>query len=88
MRMAFQPGEADFSGLGGARAFFIDAVFHKALVEVNEAGAEAAAATAVVMGRSVPMRPTFKADRPFIFLIRNNTTGSILFMGRVMEPLE
>jgi serpin B len=73
---------------------YITKVLHKAFVEVNEKGTEAAAATAVIMAvpSSAPIRvaftPTFKADRPFIYLIRDRVTGSILFMGRMMEPTQ
>ena len=72
----------------GSRDLFISAVVHKAYVEVNEEGTEAAAATGVVMkvtSIGVPP-PVFKADHPFIFLIRDNQTGSILFLGRVTNP--
>jgi serpin B len=66
----------------------ISAVIHQAYVDVNEEGTEAAAATAVVMGlKSVPDRvPVFRADRPFVFLIRDARSGSILFLGRMMDP--
>jgi serpin B len=80
-------GGADFSGMDGTRSLFIDKVVHKAFVDVNEEGTEAAAATAVLMVRGMPAPPaTFRADHPFLFLIRDNTTGSILFLGRVLEP--
>ena len=60
---------------------------HKAFVDVNEAGTEAAAATGVAVGQSsAPPPATFNADHPFVFLIRENRTGSILFMGRVANP--
>ncbi len=66
---------------------FISHVVHKAFVDVNEAGTEAAAATAVLMERLSNPRPaTFRADHPFIYMIRDNRTGSILFMGRVVDP--
>jgi serpin B len=76
--------KADFSGMTGNRELFISAVVHKAYVEVNEEGTEAAAATGVAMKlTSVPLPPpVFKADHPFVFLIRDNHTGSILFIGR------
>ena len=75
---------ADFSGMDGTRSLFISAVVHQAFVEVNEEGAEAAAATAVVMARGLPMAPpVFRADHPFLFLLRDRRTGGILFMGRV-----
>jgi len=65
-------------------------VLHKAYIEVNEKGTEAAAATAVVMRPSgVPIQEPpreLRADHPFLFLIRDSATGSILFMGRVMRP--
>jgi len=79
--------DADFSGMTGERDLFISSVFHKAFVAVDEEGSEAAAATAVVMKRtSVPTGPVFRADRPFMFLIRDEVTGAILFMGRVVAP--
>lgn len=80
---------ADFSGMTGGKDLFISSVFHKAFVAVNEEGSEAAAATAVVMKRtSVEMGPEFRADRPFMFMIRDDMTGAILFMGRVAAPSE
>lgn len=82
-------GKADFSGMTGKKDFCISAVIHKAYVDVNEEGTEAAAATAVVMKTTAIMRPlVFRADRPFLFLIRDNLTGSILFIGRVTNPKE
>ncbi len=85
---AFSPN-ADFSGMNGRRDLFISAVIHKAYVDVNEEGTEAAAATAVTMKLTSvgPTRvPVFQADHPFLFLIRDNHSGSILFIGRVMNP--
>jgi serpin B len=80
--------KADFSGMTGNKELFISAVVHKAYVEVNEEGTEAAAATGVAMKlTSVPLPPpVFKADHPFVFLIRDNHTGSILFLGRTANP--
>ncbi|MBN2271321.1 MAG: serpin family protein [Sedimentisphaerales bacterium] len=86
---AFAPREADFSGMNGRKDLFISAVVHEAYVEVNEEGTEAAAATGVVMRlTSVPMDrpPVFRADHPFLFVIRHKQTGSILFIGRVTNP--
>jgi len=72
----------------GGKHLYITKVIHQAFIEVNEEGSEAAAATAVVMGtKSAPIRlAEFKADRPFIFLIRHKATGSILFLGRITNP--
>ena len=84
---AFELPPADFSGMSGYKDLYITKVVHKAIIEVNEEGSEAAAATGVVMGtKSVMHKPVFKADRPFLFMIRHNETGSILFMGRVANP--
>ncbi|MHC4982172.1 MAG: serpin family protein [Planctomycetota bacterium] len=85
---AFDPEKADFSGMNGRKDLFISAVVHKAFVEVNEEGTEAAAATGVAISvTSVqPQPPVFRADHPFLFLIRHEKTGTILFMGRVMNP--
>jgi serpin B len=85
---AFSP-QADFSGMTGSRDLYISHVVHKAYVDVNEEGTEAAAATAVIMSKtSMPAPPlVFKADHPFIFLIRDNQTGSILFLGRLANPI-
>jgi serpin B len=81
-------GKADFSGITGNRDLFISAVVHKAYVDVNEEGTEAAAATGVTMKLTSigTPPPVFKADHPFIFLIRDNQTGSILFLGRLENP--
>jgi len=80
--------QADFSGMGWPKgALWIAQIKHKAFCEVNEEGTEAAAATAVSMANSVPPPPpTFRADHPFIYMIRDNETGSILFMGRLVNP--
>ena len=88
MSDAFAPGRADFSGMDGTRELFIQAVVHKAFVDVNEEGTEAAAATGVVVGVTSigPPPVVFRADHPFLFLIRDNETGSILFIGRVANP--
>ena len=88
MRDAFSP-RADFSGMNGKRDLFISEVVHKALVEVDEEGTEAAAATAVIM-RATALPPTRRIevtiDRPFLFVIRDVPTGAVLFVGRVVEP--
>jgi serpin B len=79
---------ADFSGMDGSKELFIGAVLHKAFISVNEQGTEAAAATAVIMQLKALSFPSvvFRADHPFVFLIRENSTGSILFIGRVVNP--
>lgn len=84
----FDGGRANFAGMTSQRDLYLDAVLHKAFVEVNEEGTEAAAATAAAMAmRAATSRPVvFRADHPFLFLIRENSVGSILFMGRVENP--
>lgn len=89
MEDAFNSGKADFSGIFGKKdGLAIAAVVHKTFVDVNENGTEAAAATAVVMARSIqlPAQIEFRVNRPFLFLIRENTSGVILFLGRVTHP--
>jgi serpin B len=78
---------ADFSGMTASRDLFISEVVHKAYVDVHEEGTEAAAATGVVMATLVhfPSR-VFRADHPFVFMIRDFRSNSILFMGRVNDP--
>jgi len=85
---AFMPEQADFSGINGRRDLFIGAALHQAFVDVHEEGTEAAAATAIAAGvRSAVTPPLiFRADHPFLFLIRDNASGSILFLGRMMNP--
>lgn len=93
------PNGAQFPGMNPsedpAHQLFIGAVLHKAWVEVSERGTEAAAATAVMMApggampeqpKMIPFVPVFRADRPFLFLIRDTKSGAILFMGRVTAP--
>jgi serpin B len=90
MAAAFGPG-ADFSGMS-SRGLFISEVVHKAFVEVDEEGTEAAAATAVIMKRAAAAVNgevvKFTADHPFVFVIRDNEVGSMLFIGRVVNPTE
>ncbi|XP_078385086.1 leukocyte elastase inhibitor-like [Oculina patagonica] len=83
----FIPGKADLSGIS-TEPLFVSKVVHKAFVEVNEEGTEAAAATAIGVNTfSMPLpKPVFKADHPFLFLIRHNDSGAILFLGRLMRP--
>lgn len=88
MSLAFGDG-ADFSGMDGTKNLFIKDVIHKAFVDVNEKGTEAAAATGVIVAtksKPAPRIPVFRADHPFLFVIRDMKTKSIFFMGRLAEP--
>ena len=81
-------GGADFSGMTGSRGLWISEVVHKAFVSVDEEGTEAAAATVVAVPTSGPSKEPIEVtvDRPFIFLIRDTGTGTVLFLGRVSNP--
>jgi len=85
MTNAFDETKADLSGIDGTRQLHISEVIHKAYIEVNEEGSEAAAASAVAIALMC-MPPQFRADNPFMFLIRDKRSGVILFMGRVANP--
>jgi serpin B len=85
MPVAFS-NEADFSGMDGRRFLFISDVVHQAFISVDEAGTEAGAATAVIMSGMGEPPDEINLDRPFIYLIRDIQTGTILFMGRVLDP--
>lgn len=81
--------KADLSGMTREERLFLSGAFHKAFVAVDEEGTEAAAATAVITTSAEldpPKPPVFKADHPFLFLVRHRNTGTILFMGRVSDP--
>ena len=84
---AFTP-EADLSGIAGAPGdLMVDAVVHKAFVAVDERGTEAAAATGIgVVLTSYTPPAVFQADRPFVFLIQDDASGLVLFMGRLADP--
>jgi serpin B len=89
MADAFSAKKADFSGIDGSRGLFISIVAHKAFVDVNETGTEAAAATGVVGNQESDegqVIPEFRADHPFVFLIRDRRSDSILFLGRLVDP--
>jgi serpin B len=87
MTDAFVPLQADFSGMDGTNQLYIGDVLHKAFIAVDEKGTEAAAATVVMMmAASLPMGIELTIDRPFFFVIRDVPTGTILFMGRVVDP--
>jgi serpin B len=90
MSTAFDSKKADFSGMDGTRTLFIQNVIHKVYVDVNEDGTEAAGATAVVIGRHAapPKGAVVRADHPFVFLLRDNRSGSILIVGRVVDPMK
>ncbi|PZV19390.1 MAG: proteinase inhibitor I4 serpin, partial [Leptolyngbya sp.] len=90
MGIAFEPGQADFSGLTELEAF-ISQVRHKTFIEVNEAGTEAAASTSIgIMPTSMPMPPAdpfeMVVDRPFVAAIRDRNTGVLLFVGAIVDP--
>jgi serpin B len=88
MPAAFAPN-ADFSGMDGTKNLYVRSVYHKAWGEVNEEGTEAAAATVAVAEEKAvlepPKRPIFRADHPFVFLIRERQSGAILFLGRLLD---
>jgi len=88
MGIAFDPDNADFRGLKDPIPgnTYIDEVLHKAFISVDESGTEAAAATAVMMADKAAMAMNIDLNHPFVFLIQDNETGLILFMGRVMDP--
>jgi serpin B len=90
MNAAFDPSLADFSGMDGNRDLFITNVLHKAFVAVDEKGTEAAAATGVIVGTtSMPPPPVpFAVDRPFIFILYENSSKAVLFMGKVNDPTQ
>ncbi|NOY65635.1 MAG: serpin family protein [Nitrospirae bacterium] len=80
--------DSDFSGITVRKDFFINQIVHSAFIDINEEGTEAAAAMAIstLRGGGISMPKTFRADHPFVFLIRENQTGSILFIGRIINP--
>ena len=89
MSDAFHPGRADFSGIDGKRDLFVSDALHQAVISVDEKGSEASAATAIIIGTTgYPVGPalTLAIDHPFVFLIRDQQTGLILFMGKVLDP--
>ena len=93
MRQAFDAEAADFGGIAVPRSaeerLFISEAYHQAFVKVDEVGTEAAAATAIDMavgGMPPPSPPEIRVDRPFLFAIRERSSGAILFLGRVVDP--
>jgi serpin B len=86
---AFDASRANFQGMTGAKDLFISSVIHQAFVDVNEEGTEAAAATAIILAPTAAPADepvVFRADHPFIFMIRDNHNGAILFLGRLVSP--
>ena len=95
MPLAFDPQgqerDRGFLGISNEGILYVDQIVHKAFVDVNEEGTKAAAATGIVMRAlsiSIDAPPVFKADHPFVFLIQERTTGYILFMGKVANPVQ
>lgn len=92
MQIPFAQGKANFSGIDGTSDLYISKIVHKAMIDVSEKGTEAAAATGVVMsGRGVAKKVEpieFKANRPFLYFIVDNDSGSILFMGQYTAPTQ
>jgi len=84
---AFESGQADFSGMDGGHDLYIDEVYHKAFIALDEQGSEAAASTAVVAKRkSVMPSVSLSFDRPFVFAIYDEPTGQVLFLGQMVDP--
>jgi serine protease inhibitor len=83
----FDKGKADFSGIDGTKNLYVGSVMQKAIIEVNEEGSEADAATEVEI-RAKYLTPKFTCDRPFLFAIKDNLSGMVLFTGRVVNPAE
>ncbi len=90
MGIAFDDGEADFTGMYEPGGIFIDRIIHKTFLEVDEEGTEAAAATVVAMALTSiegETYPVIRVDRPFLFAIRENHSGTILFIGKIVDPV-
>lgn len=86
---AFDADQANLTGINDKEKLFISAVVHKAFIDVNEKGTEASASTAIVTAtRSIAKVNEFRADHPFLFWIRDQQSGALLFMGRVINPLQ
>jgi serpin B len=86
---ASDPNRADFSGMNGTRDLYISKAIHQTFLDLDENGTEAAAATAITMRVGAAMQSpqiVFRADHPFLFMIRDDATGAILFMGRLADP--
>jgi len=91
MGIAFDRNAADFSGIADVKPenLYIAFVDHKAVIDINEKGSEAAAVTNIGIGvTSVPVRTSFKVDKPYLFVMRDDRSGSILFMGKITDPTQ
>jgi len=86
MKDLFMEGLADLSGVDGSKELYVSQVLHRAVVDVNEEGTEAAAATAILTAECYVEKVIFRADRPFLFFIQDKATKSILFLGRLVKP--
>jgi serpin B len=84
MPAAFSKASADFSGITGARGLFLDRVLHQVILQIDEEGVEAAAGTALTLKKGGSV--LFRADHPFLFLIRDDDSGNVLFLGRCGNP--
>ncbi len=84
MPTAFDPSTADFSGMTGSNGLYISTVEHEAFIEVDEEGTRATAATGAVIAES--HGPTVTVDRPFLYVVRDRGAGTVLFVGRVVDP--
>ncbi len=81
--------DADFSNINGRKDLQIDEVVHQSFIKVDEVGTEAAAVTAILFeGLSAPTTPVLIFNRPFVFVIRDNASNSVLFVGKIMNPNE
>ena len=88
MNQAFDASVADLSAINGRRDLFVSDVLHQATIAVDEMGTEASAATAVVIRTQSAVLNPLTVDRPFLFFIRHEATGAILFQGRVLDPTQ
>jgi serpin B len=88
IRTAFDSNTADFSGISERDPIFIDSAIHKTFVSVDEKGTEAAAATGITGKLQSGPPNMFRADHPFVFIIQDDSNGNILFIGRVVNPLQ
>ncbi len=88
MPLAFDPAEADFSAITTQERLYIAAVVHQATISVDDTGAKATAATAIVMAgvTATPAKTILHVDRPFVFAVRDTSTGALPFLGRIVDP--